>query len=242
MQHAQRETRSIGEVLALLKQEFEDITISKIRFLEGQGLINPERTSSGYRKFNDADLDQLRFILRAQKEQFLPLKVIKARLRERAEAQAAAEKAATKTTVVGGSSAGFVSNPLGLDATFTAGAMLSRSELLEASGLSESQLRELESYGLVQTHKTSGGVSYQEEAVNVARLAARFLQYGVEPRHLRIFKTGADREADLYRQLAGPVLGSRNTQARMDALARLEELHNLGEALRSQLLRDALNG
>lgn len=225
----QSSNRSIGEVLALLKPEFEDITISKIRFLEGQGLITPQRTASGYRKFSDGDIEKLKFILREQKEHFLPLKVIKGRLSEREEMA----KNQTKPSDSGSALSPSV-NPM------MSGALLNRSEFLGASGLSESQIRELEGFGLILGQKTAHGMFYGEDALVVAKLAARFLMYGVEPRHLRIFKTGAEREADLYKQLAGPVLGSRNTQARMEALARLEELNNLGESLRSELLKQAL--
>lgn len=224
------ETRSIGEVLAILKQEFDDITISKIRFLEGQGLIAPERTASGYRKFTDDDVERLRYILRAQKDQFLPLKVIKGRLKEQEQRNDRPEEIQSE----GRDSARVV-----VDVS-TGAVAIDRTELAGASGLSESQLRELEGFGFVRGRKTLSGLSYDDGALTVAKLAARLLQYGVEPRHLRIFKTAAEREADLYRQLAGPVLTSRNTQARMDAVARLEELQELGEALRSQLLREAL--
>jgi DNA-binding transcriptional MerR regulator len=237
----ERSTRSIGEVLALLKQEFDDITISKIRFLEGQGLIEPDRTPSGYRKFSDSDIEKLRFILRAQKDHFLPLKVIKARLKER-EAQV---QAAAQATSRGEGPQVMVSTevtPVSLDSmVMSGGAMLSRSDLLTASGLTESQLREVEGFSLIVGQKTANGIWYAEESAIIAKLAARFLHFGVEPRHLRIFKTAAQREADLYRQLAGPVLGSRNTQARMEAVARLEELHGLGEQLRGELLRQAIN-
>lgn len=227
--------RSIGEVLALLKQEFGDLTISKIRFLESQGLVDPERTPSGYRKFDDTDVARLRFILRQQKEHFLPLKVIKERLEQAFDNKTESPAGATSDSGEVGQS---------MRAEMIAGVpvsgTMSRSELLGETGLSESQLRELEQYGLVNGNRLADGIWYDECALVVAKIAARFLKNGTEVRHLRIFKTAADREADLYRQLVMPVRGMRNTQARMEAKARLDELTSLGEAMRAELLRSSL--
>lgn len=220
-------SRSIGEVLALLKTEFDDITISKIRFLESQGLVSPERTQSGYRKFSEDDVARLRYILRQQKEHFLPLKVIKGRL-----SQSQGEGAPAAETV----------SDVRLDDTLRRGGAVERAEMLRLSGLSESQARELEGYGFIHGEKSAGGVWYDDEALAIARLAGRFLSFGVDARHLRIFKTAADREADLYRQMTPGARGHRNTQARMDAEARLVELTQTGSDLHAQLLRQALEG
>lgn len=231
MQRLQDTKRSIGEVLALLKQEFSDITISKIRFLESQGLVTPERTPSGYRKFSEDDVARLRFILREQKEHFLPLKVIRGRLEDKTEeptapSQSGAESA-TRDAIA-------PPNTLG-------GVTLERSELLNASGLSESQLRELENFGLLNARNAAGAITYDENSLVIAKIAARLLQFGTEVRHLRIYKTNADREADLYRQLTVQVRGTRNTAAKMEAQARLQELTTLGEAMRAELVRQAIN-
>lgn len=230
----QRSSRSIGEVLALLKKEFANLTISKIRFLEGQGLINPRRTPSGYRQFSDEDVDRLRFILQQQQDHFLPLKVIKTRLREhdeKREAERLDDEPVTPPPVQ--------SEARSFQGT---GAMLTRSDLLGMTNLTERQLRELESFGLIKGRATAEGQVYPDDAVMVGRYAGRLLEYGVEPRHLRIFKTGAEREADLYRQLAGPMLARRGSHAHSDAMARLEELQEIGEAIRAELLRQALEG
>ena len=218
--------RSIGEVLAVLKQEFSDVTISKIRFLENQGLVNPQRSESGYRKFSERDVARLRYILREQKEHFLPLKVIRERLDELEKAEAEAGSTPTDSLADGGST--------------IPGGPVDRHQLLSLSGLTDAQLRELEGFGLVQGNRSAGNLWYGDDALAIAKLSARFLRFGVEARHLRIFKTGADREADLYRQLTVPVRGTRNTQAKMEATARLEELTSLGEDIRTELLRQAL--
>ncbi len=226
--------RSIGEVLALLKQEFGDITISKIRFLESQGLVNPERTSSGYRKFSEDDVTRLRYILREQKEHFLPLKVIRGRLEQPATSDNGEGVAVQSPDVVNVREDVAAASLLG-------GATLDRGELINASSLTESQLRELEGYGLINGRRTAEGVWYDENALVIAKLASRLLQHGTEVRHLRIYKTAADREADLYRQLTVQVRGARNTTAKMEAQARLQELTTLGEAMRRELLRQAIS-
>ena len=223
---ARGQRRSIGEVLALLKTEFPDVSISKIRFLEGQGLIQPERTESGYRKFADVDLARLRYILRLQKEQFLPLKVIKERLEEQLASNASNGADAGEDAPSGGGGAG---------------SLIGRKDLLVDSGLSEAQLRDLEKFGMVQSESTSQGNWYDSGAMEVARIAARLLASGVEVRHLRIFKTAVDREADLYLQMAPPIKGARNAAARAEAEERLQELSEMGQAMRTELLKQALS-
>jgi len=289
---------SIGEVLALLKGEFPDVTISKIRFLESQGLLDPERTPSGYRKFYEADIERLRWILRQQRENFLPLKVIRGRLgsdeaaseagaeamvdgagngddggerhlavesgSERAAggrqpdqevgvgARAVAAEASSAASVSvpagatrqasgrrrGGASARPAGEPL-LSAGLT-GVNLTLEELCGASGLRPDQVRELERYGLLNGKSVAGTAYYDEEASVVAGLASEFLRFGVEARHLRMYKTAAEREAGFFEQVVMPLLKQRNPESRQQAANTLSELSRLGAGLRRAMLRVAL--
>lgn len=222
--------RSIGEVLALLKSEFPEISISKIRFLEGQGLLQPERTASGYRKFTDNDVARLRYILRMQREQFLPLKVIRERLEEQ---ESMMQSRSDEEVIDLSTSPELVGTPFS--------ALITRRDLLSDSGLTEAQLRDLENFGMVQGQTTAQGMYYDGDAMAVARLVSRFLAAGVEVRHLRVFKTSVDREADLYTQMVPPVRSARNPQAAAEAHARLMELSELGQTMRAELLRQRLN-
>lgn len=211
-----RGTRSIGEVLAILKRDFADVSISKIRFLESQGLISPERTSSGYRKFTDTDIARLRFVLRQQQEHFLPLRVIKDKL-DRGEL-VDDERPQHRPDVV-----------------------YSRAEILDAcTQLTESKLRELEQFGLIQGRRTGNGVVYSYDALQIARLASEFLQFGMEPRHLRPFRNAADREAELYKQVVIALHAKKGTTARVEAESQLAELQRLGLALHAELLAQSL--
>ena len=266
---------SIGEVLALLRPEFSDLTISKIRFLESQGLLDPERTPSGYRKFYEPDVERLRWILRQQREQYLPLKVIKGRLGVEdgdegggavalAEAEAEAEAdagtdiaapatSAPVTTVRGAPSAPAMSpprpaapipspvadmvNPLQVVHT---GVSMTLEELSTACGLSAAELGELQRYGLIAGRPVGGTTYFDEEALIVANLAAGFMRFGVEARHLRMYKTAAEREAGFFEQLVMPMLKQRNPKARRQAVDTLVELGKLGQGLRAAMLRMAL--
>jgi DNA-binding transcriptional MerR regulator len=375
----ERSYLSIGDVLALLREEFPDITISKIRFLESRGLLVPERTPSGYRKFYDHDVDRLRWILRQQREHFLPLKVIKGRL-EGAEATAqpsslfdtaeappaeltrdrrhglasvsasgtaaapprngthpstgspperrepavsgariatmqrhteagdepvewaghgehgppfgdehgaapdagqgdelgeaagvpepepapsppapvatalAAPPAhvpetATAPPAAGAPKAGAahprVSSPSVVEAVLS-GATLSVSELAQASGLRVDQVEELESFGLIEGRSVAGVHCFDEEALVLASLAAAFARYGVEARHLRIFKHAAERQSGLYGQVVMPLLRQRNPSARARAQEDLQKLAELGTSLQAcfsrAILRDLTGG
>ncbi|MEZ5142695.1 MAG: MerR family DNA-binding transcriptional regulator [Acidimicrobiales bacterium] len=262
---------SIGEVLNLLQDEFPDITISKIRFLESQGLLDPERTPSGYRKFYDADIERLRWILRQQRENFLPLKVIKDRLDDgdvpelqavttpeeaaptaatgpspEAEVEAVVDPVPTPPAAEPEPSPPVAPPHAGHDASepFDAGetaVSLTVDELARASGLSARQLGELERYGLLHGEQAGNISYYDEHALLVARTAAAFLAHGVEPRHLRMYKVAADREASFYEQLVLPLAKQRNPAARRQARQNLGELAKLGDTLHKALLRDALH-
>jgi len=249
---------SIGEVLSLLQDEFPDITISKIRFLESQGLIDPERTASGYRKFYESDLDRLRFILREQKEHFLPLRVIKDRLDDgeigapptpapspnhptqrvpvwMAEAKAKQQLGGAVPAAAGADTAG--ASPLLGPAS---GASFTFDELAEAASLQPSELADVERFGLVQGRKVGQATYYDEDCLVVARLAAGFLRHGLEARHLRMYRNSAERESSLYEQVILPLVKQRNPQARAQANATLTELAHLGDRLRTAMLRQAL--
>jgi DNA-binding transcriptional MerR regulator len=246
---------SIGEVLELLKEEFPDITISKIRFLESQGLLDPERTPSGYRKFYEPDVERLRWILRQQKEHFLPLKVIKGRLAASPEPEAAAvveapdpaepEQAAPgrQRRPAQEASSPVAAEPRAGDSPLVAGVSavsMTLDELSSATGLDRTALQQLEQFGLLLGRPVAGQVYYDEEALVAARLAAGFARHGVEARHLRMYKVAAEREASFYEQVVLPLLKQRNPAARQQAVERLEDLARLGEGMRSAFLRAAL--
>jgi DNA-binding transcriptional MerR regulator len=233
---------SIGEVLGLLQEEFPDVTISKIRFLESQGLIDPERTASGYRKFYDVDVERLRFILREQKDHFLPLKIIKDRLDAGEPFPAAPEpEPVVERVPIWMAKAGSPDEPApaGSDGVGT-GASFTFDELAVASGLSPQELREVERYGLLSATEVGRSSFYDEDALLAARVAAGFLRHGVEPRHLRMYRTAAEREAGLFEQVILPLVKQRNPQARVEAHRRLSELRHLGDELRGLMLRHAL--
>lgn len=254
---AESRSLSIGEMLDLLKVDFPDVTISKIRFLESQGLLDPERTASGYRKFYQADVERLRWILRQQRENFLPLKVIKDRLEaEEGDAPARAGENPTppsppmpRTPSRAASPAPPSPEPVPepvpspdppATPTEEGPKSYSREELARGSGLSPSDLSQLERHGLLVGTSVGSQLRYDDQALEVARLAAAFARHGVEPRHLRMYKNSAEREAGFYEQVVLPLVKQRNPAARAQALGTLEELATLGDALRSTLRRQAL--
>ncbi|HZT66352.1 MAG TPA: MerR family transcriptional regulator [Acidimicrobiales bacterium] len=235
---------SIGEVLNLLRGEFPDVTISKIRFLESQGLLDPERTPSGYRKFYDADVERLRWILRQQKEHFLPLKVIKGRLEPELSDRELSDReehpSAQALPSLEMADPGLRRRPSSPGRYLSAGASgasLTFEELVASSGLTDSAARDLERFGLIVGRPVAGTVYYDEEALIVARVAAGFQRFGVEARHLRMYKTAAEREAGFFEQIVTPLLKQRNPQSRSQAVQSLEELSELGEQLRASMLR-----
>lgn len=320
---------SIGEVLSLLKDEFPDVTISKIRFLESQGLLDPERTASGYRKFYEPDVERLRWILRQQREHFLPLKVIKGRLGVSPADDAADERlvptvaprrapalvdgpaavasgsgavapappapvppaSAPAASVTARPAAAPATEPVpaeapappvvpappapepaapirppaadpppplspparqapaaeppsttgtsGLSAGMT-GVSLTVEELASATGLPYDRLRDLERDGFITGRRVAGTVYYDEECLVVANLAVGFARFGIEGRHLRIYKNSAEREAGLFEQVVTPLLKQRNPEARRQAIESLEELTRLGQGLRAAVLRQSL--
>ncbi|HEV7688865.1 MAG TPA: MerR family transcriptional regulator [Acidimicrobiia bacterium] len=235
---------SIGEVLESLKDEFPDVTISKIRFLESQGLLDPERTPSGYRKFYEADLARLRWILEQQREHFLPLKVIKERIAN-PEPEPEPEPPAPVATAPTGLADGAVVAPSGpllghSPLVGNTSVSMTLGELASACGLAITAVQELERYGLIAGRSVAGQVYYDDECLIIGRLAAAMAHHGVEARHLRMYKTAAEREASTYEQIVSPLLKQRNPTARRRANETLEELSRDGDSLRAAFLRVSL--
>ncbi len=225
---------SIGEVLGKLRSDFPDITISKIRFLESEGLIEPQRTPSGYRKFTGVDLERLRYVLTAQRDQYLPLRVIKENLD-------AIDRGLEPAALPGG-----VATPrlVTVDGEFAPGHFsgeselrLSRSELLESSDLTDEQLAEVESFGLI----TIRGRHYDADALSVARTIAAISGFGIEARHLRSFKSAADREVGLVEQVITPILRQKSSDAKARADEVANELASLSVKLHAALVRAGLH-
>src|SRR6185437_6306308 len=237
---------SIGAVLDLLRPDFPDVTISKIRFLEAEGLVTPQRAASGYRRFTAYDCARLRFILTAQRDHYLPLKVIRAQL----DAQPDGELPPFKTSytvprlvsVAGTGDAGD-----GADADFGPGSdtsavapthvRLSREELLERAGVDDELLTALLKAGVITT---GPGGFFDEHAVVILQCARALADYGVEPRHLRAFRSAADRQSDLIAQIAGPLVntGKAGARDRADDLAR--EVAALAITLHTSLIKSAV--
>ncbi len=211
-----REFRSIGEVLALLQGEFPDVTVSKIRFLEAQGLIEPERTPSGYRRFREHDVQRLRDVLALQRDQFLPLRVIRERLDGEQTDEPAEEPNRTRRP------------------TLVSGAAMRRDELLHAAGVDARTLDDLLRFGLISAREVQGEQVFDETAVVVARIAARFAGLGLDVRHVRTLKVAFDRERLLYEQLLLPL--SLRPSDRAVARERHAELADLGAQLRRVFL------
>jgi DNA-binding transcriptional MerR regulator len=279
---------SIGEVLGLLLEEFPDVTISKIRFLESQGLIDPERTPSGYRKFYDDDVELLRCILREQRENYLPLRVIKDRI-DSGEIDPTGEQtrprgirnvgdhtphhAAQQSSlldsgeVATGAAALFMrtdgEQPDPVDPTpapvaplvpvstrhepvapaaptLLPGVLLEARELCSMSGITSAQLADLVSYGVLAADSPAEPPLYNEDALEIASNAKRFLDAGVDARHLRGWRVAAEREAGLLDQLVQPLLRQRNPEARAQAMQQLVDLEAVGGRLRSAMMREAL--
>ncbi|WP_405482874.1 MerR family transcriptional regulator [Streptomyces sp. NBC_00009] len=221
---------SIGTVLNVLRDEFPEVTISKIRFLESEGLIEPQRTPSGYRKFGPDDVERLAHVLRMQRDHYLPLKVIKEQLDalERGEAITLPSPGRQGDGEDGRAPEG------GEGPTV---ARVGRDELLAAAGIESPELDEWESYGLIAPLPDGG---YDAEAVTVAELVMELGRFGIEPRHLRAMKAAADREAGLVDQVVAPLRRHRNPQTRAHAQARAKELAGLTVKLHGALVQTAL--
>lgn len=214
-------TLSIGEVINQLREDFPDVSVSKLRFLESQGLIDPHRSDSGYRQFDSRDVARIRFILSQQRDHFLPLKVIKSKLTlwERGEDLG--------STVMEG------------DIDVTAGQPLSREDVLKRSGLTEVQLEDLIDSGVIR-HVADSTV-FPSEAGIAALESKRLMDLGLEARHLRAIRLSADREADLLKQLTAPLMRASNPESKARARDVLESAAGSTMALHRALLGSELN-
>ena len=284
----QRSDLSIGDVLTLLRSEFPDVTISKIRFLESQGLVSPQRSPSGYRKFYEEDVERLRYVLLQQRENFLPLKVIRDRLNDgealgaEGDATEEAKDAVEEATVLAEVPIAAVpavvprSEPRRetsvadvlaalQEAPVVSGAppvrrpdprpepeprvappappadVLTAEELSEQTGLTLAEIASLEEYGILRSTRIAGLACFSPHEVAIARAAQAFCAHGVEPRHLRTFRTSVDREMDLYEQLMAPLLHQRNPEARLRAADSVEAMADAGRTLRTAMMTAAVD-
>ena len=218
-QASRRRLLTIGTVCAMLKEEFPDISISKIRYLEDQGLLAPRRTQGGYRLFSEDDVGRLETILRLQRDEFLPLRVI----RQELASQAAHDRRRKRPLAVTG-----VEDELDL------------AELCERAGIGERLARELEEYGLLAARSQGGEKRYGELDADVAAVCGRLARFGIDPRHLRTFRTAADREAGLIEAIVAPALRSRNPDRRRAGAENLEALGAHAQELAQLLFLRAL--
>jgi DNA-binding transcriptional MerR regulator len=218
---------TIGAVCKQLEREFPDISISKIRYLEDQKLLAPRRTPGGYRLYAPTDVDRLRTILRLQRDEFLPLRVIRQEL------------AAGRTDEVGAPDA--PSEPRGgaRRATFALkgpGSLYRLSEVLEETGADQSLVKELEDFGVIKGERRDGEIFYDDTEREIVRAVGELKRFGVGGRNLRVFRTSADREAALLEQILAPALRSRNPERRKEAVEALENLAAVASHLKHLLL------
>jgi DNA-binding transcriptional MerR regulator len=223
---------TIGEVIERLSEEFPDITVSKVRFLESQGLVEPGRTPSGYRQFTTGDVDLLRWVLRQQREHFLPLKVIRKVLEGTGGRVPEPDGEVDESEV----------SPFrerGRSRRFVGSVSVSLEELAVTGGVDPAVVAQLERLGLLVGHEAGSAIVYDGEALHVVRLVARFLELGVDARHLRMFLVGAQREAGVLEQALLPRLRG-DDRSRREVRAQLDELVDAGSQLREILLRRSL--
>jgi DNA-binding transcriptional MerR regulator len=232
-------TLTIGDVLAHLKVEFPDLTISKIRFLEDQGLVQPERTPSGYRKFSGGDVSRLRYVLAQQRDHYLPLRVIKDQLDaiDRGLVPPGTSTDSPRTSHIAVASIEDNAPTAEHFRPAPAALRLSRDELLNAAGLRSEQLSELEQFGLVA--KKPGG-HYDDDALAVAKIVGDLAHFGLEGRHLRAFRTAAEREVGLFSQVVGPMSRQRGSEAKARAEETVRELAALSVRLHAALVQIGL--
>lgn len=224
---------SIGEVLTQLRAEFPDTTISKLRFLEAEGLVEPERTASGYRKYSWNDVARLRFVLTAQRDQYLPLRVIREQLEalERGDEPLGRQRPALVAVGPDGDLSG---DGPGAE---PAEVRVARAELIRRTGIAAGLLTELEQLGLVSSRPPGW---YDPDAVVIVEAVVGLTRYGLELRHLRAFRTGADREVGLFAQLLTPLVRQNDPAAAARAAETARELTALSQRLHAALVRAGL--
>lgn len=225
-------TMSIGAVLASLREDFPDVTISKIRFLEAEGLVEPQRAPSGYRRFTHHDVERLRYVLAAQRDHYLPLKVIREHLD-------AIDRGLRPGAPLGRPGVprevGRVDGPAPDELTRDgAEVTLTRAELVAAAGTTDKQVAALEQHGLVQATRSG---HFDADALAITRICVDLAAFGLEPRHLRPFRTAADREIDLVEQAVGPLQRMRGDDAASRAEEAAREIAALSLQLRTALVR-----
>ena len=227
---------SIGDVLSMLKPEFEDLTISKLRFLEGEGLVEPQRTASGYRKYSHADVARLRFVLTQQREQYLPLRVIKEQLD-------ALDRGLEPLSTSGGQSkpprslVSVDSLPHIRDFVASSVLKLTEEELLEAAGAEHDHLQDAQKFGLIESNKPYFSADDQAILSAVSTLA----RYGIEARHLRQFKMAADREIGLVQQVVAPVAAQKDPEAQAKASESALDIAAVAVGLHVALVRAGMS-
>jgi len=204
----------IGEVVRRLSEEFPDISISKIRYLEDEGLVTPSRTQGGYRLFSAEDVDRLEVILRLQRDEFLPLRVI----RDELDAPGAKERKRRRPTALGATED-----------------EIDLAELCSRAGINRELAKELDDFGLISARGSGADKRYPESDADVAATCAQLARYGVDPRHLRTFRTAAGRHAALLEQLVTASLRARSPERRAQGLGDLQQLAELASELSSLL-------
>jgi len=229
-----RNYQSIGEVLVSVKTEFPDITISKIRFLEAEGLIEPERTPSGYRKFYSHDVERLKSILRMQRDEYLPLKVIKERLLHQDEG------VEDGLSPDGEAAKGDDVSAVDEIAEAPTGLQMSLEEMSTATGIDRDKIKELEAFGIISTHGPEGARYYDGDDFIILSIVKDFFRYGIEARHLTMYKHFADRESSFFDQIVAPTLRQKNPDARRTAAQTLANLSATSRKFKQALLRTNL--
>jgi len=226
---------SIGEVLGQLRADFPDVTISKLRFLEAEGLVEPQRTAAGYRKYSWDDVSRLRFVLSAQRDQYLPLRVIRDQLAQWDVSGESSGRPRPMLVAVGPD--GEVPGRVSQEPAESPQARFGRMDLVARSGIEESTLGELERLGVVVSDPPGW---YDGDALIIAQAVAGLAAYGLEPRHLRGYRSAADREVGLFAQLVAPLARQSDPAARARAAETARELVALSQQLHSALVRVGL--
>ncbi|HEX9774806.1 MAG TPA: MerR family transcriptional regulator [Actinomycetota bacterium] len=236
--------RTIGQVLEELRPEFSDVTVSKIRFLESAGLISPERTPSGYRKFTQHDVDRLRLVLAWQRDSFLPLREIKQRLdagiTDAPRPVPAASPPGETPPAASPAPAPPAAAPPDLDDPGPE-VQLTEADLASASGLEVAQVKELKQFGILCEHGSNGLSYFDRWDLHVGKLARDLIDLGIDPRHMSSIRRSAEQDAGLIQQLVSPAMRNRNTDVRSEAREKLGALAATSKQFRHALVRRLLS-